>query len=412
MRRTGLILGLIFSVALVLSGCSRTAEERSEQQQAAMEAQGQLPGDLIKVTGCLTAAPDRNAFVVTADRHALTSSTLTATQGETPTFTYELTGDTSNLSAHAGQLVEVTGRLDDSRKDEVDVDDKSEAKLPSVRSGNETVTPAIETETDVEISVRRLHVSSVASTGRDCLQGRRQFLDCGWVEPERQAFSLHNRDVCGTARSSFGLALICGTLISLSACRRELVGHPELEAILARERAPTSAVPAAVWQDARAFYDRRQRALAWVSAKAPTKTTTRGARGSSGRRRSWPQPCGLRRARAACTLTRRSCNGGREDPERAQALAALDVSITTSLLQLMRDVATGRLSPKASTRGGIPVATRPTTSRPSSSRVRKVSKRFSSEWHRAIPSIEDYAKRFARCEARRRSAGRQSLARS
>jgi hypothetical protein len=170
MRRTGLILGLIFSIALVLSGCGRNAEERADQQQAALEAQGQLPDDQIKVTGCLTAAPDRNAFVVTADRHALTSSTLIATQGETPTFTYELTGDTSNLPAHIGQQVEVTGRLDDARS-EVDVDDKSEAKQPSVRSGKDTVTPAIETESEVEINVRRLHVSSVAPTGRTCLSG-------------------------------------------------------------------------------------------------------------------------------------------------------------------------------------------------------------------------------------------------
>ncbi len=170
MRRTGLILGLIFSIALVLSGCGRNAAERAEQQQAALEAQGQLPDDQIKVTGCLTAAPDRNAFVVTADRHALTSSTLTATQGETPTFTYELTGDTSNLPAHIGQQVEVTGRLDDART-EVDVDEKSEATQPSVRSGKDTVTPAIETESEVEINVRRLHVSAVAATGRTCLSG-------------------------------------------------------------------------------------------------------------------------------------------------------------------------------------------------------------------------------------------------
>jgi hypothetical protein len=168
MRRIGLVLGLISSVGLVLSGCNRTAENRSEQQRAALEEQGQLPGDQIKVTGCLTSAPDRNAFVVTPDRDALATSTLTATQGEAPTFTYELAGDTSNLPAHVGQQVAVIGRLDDARKDEVDADDESEVKLPATQSGNDTVTPAIETKTEVEIKVRRLDVSAVMPTGKPC----------------------------------------------------------------------------------------------------------------------------------------------------------------------------------------------------------------------------------------------------
>jgi hypothetical protein len=170
MRRTGLVLGLIFSVGFVLSGCNRTADERADQQRAALEEKGQLPGDLIKITGCLTAAADQNAFVVTADREALASSTLTAAQGEAPTYTYELAGNTSNLPAHVGQQVEVTGRVDEDRKADVDADEKSEVKLPPAQSGKDIVKPAIETEAEVEIKVRRLHVSSVMPTGRPCVQ--------------------------------------------------------------------------------------------------------------------------------------------------------------------------------------------------------------------------------------------------
>jgi hypothetical protein len=168
MRRIGLLLGLIFSVGFVLSGCNRTAEERSDQQRAALEEKGQLPGDQIKITGCLTAAEDRNAFVVTPDQDVLATSTLTATQGEAATYAYELAGDTSKLPAHVGQQVEVTGRLDDSRKDDVDADEKSEVKLPAVQSGKDTVRPAIETESEVEIKVRRLYVASVTATGKPC----------------------------------------------------------------------------------------------------------------------------------------------------------------------------------------------------------------------------------------------------
>lgn len=168
MRHTGVFVGLIFSVALGSAACSRTAEERGEAQEAALEARAGGTGDETTVTGCLTSAADRGAFVVTANRNALTSGAMHAGDGETPTYTYELTGNTADLAQHVGREVEVTGRLDDDRDDEVDIDREEKTELPEVQSGDETVKPAIETETEMNINVRRLSVSSISQTGAAC----------------------------------------------------------------------------------------------------------------------------------------------------------------------------------------------------------------------------------------------------
>ncbi len=172
MHRTGLIIGIIFSVGLG-AACSRSADERADQQRVG-ETDGRATGNEVTVTGCLSAAADRAAFVVTADRNALTSGALHS-GGGTPTYTYELTGNTGDLVAHVGRQVEVTGRLDDDRKDDVQVDDKDKTELPRVQSGDRTVEPVITTETELDINIRRLEVASVRPTGQGCqVQGQGQ----------------------------------------------------------------------------------------------------------------------------------------------------------------------------------------------------------------------------------------------
>jgi hypothetical protein len=168
MRYTGLILGLVASVATASGACSRAADEREQQQQAALDTRGGAGGEEVTVTGCLTGAPDRAAFVVTADRNALTSGALYSGSGEVPTYTYELIGNAGDLTAHVGRQVQVKGRIDDDRDDEVDVETKAKSEGERVQSGNDKVTPAVETNEEMEIKVRRLHVASVTPTGGAC----------------------------------------------------------------------------------------------------------------------------------------------------------------------------------------------------------------------------------------------------
>jgi hypothetical protein len=171
MYRTGLFLGIVMMVALAAS-CARSADEAEGTAVARDSATGAAvdaaTGEEITVTGCLTAAPDRAAFVVTAARDALTSDAMYAGSGGTPTYTYELMGNTGDLNSQVGRQVEVTGRLDDDRNADVDVDKEEKTELPEVQSGDRKVEPIIKTETEIDINVRRLQVAQVTATGLAC----------------------------------------------------------------------------------------------------------------------------------------------------------------------------------------------------------------------------------------------------
>ena len=169
MRLSGSYLPIILGLAVTATACGR-ADERRAEQSAALATRAQQTGKEVTITGCLTAAPDRGAFVVTADRTALASGALSSGSGEVPTYAYELVDSSADLSPHVGRQVEVKGRLDNDRDDEVDVDTKDKSKEPPARVGNDTVTPAIETKEEIEIKVKRLHVISATATGQPCSQ--------------------------------------------------------------------------------------------------------------------------------------------------------------------------------------------------------------------------------------------------
>src|SRR5687768_1692344 len=109
------ILSLLLAAGLGAAACSG----RDDSEQAITGEP--VSGDHVTVTGCLTGAADRAAFVLTADRSALTSGALYSGSGEVPTYTYELVGG-NDLAAHVGRKVSVKGRLDDDRDDEVDAE--------------------------------------------------------------------------------------------------------------------------------------------------------------------------------------------------------------------------------------------------------------------------------------------------
>lgn len=164
MERSGLFLGLILSAALGVVGCGN-ADERAEMQEQALESHAGATGDETTVTGCLTSAPDRAAYAVTVTPEALATA---VNPTKTDTYTYELVGNAADLAQHVGKEVQVMGRLADFG-DEVEVEKKEEATLEPRQSGDEKVTPAIETKTEAEINVRRLHVSTITPTGQPCM---------------------------------------------------------------------------------------------------------------------------------------------------------------------------------------------------------------------------------------------------
>jgi hypothetical protein len=163
MQRNDLGLALVLVATIGVGACSRGNGdvERADNRGSAVETDGQTT-----VTGCLTGAPDGNAFVVTASRDALASTTLNRTTGEVPTYTYELRGGT-DLAAHVGREVEVKGRLDKDRSDEVDVDNRGASQPAAAQAGQEAK-GEVKTREEIEIKVRRLDVTSVRPTGAAC----------------------------------------------------------------------------------------------------------------------------------------------------------------------------------------------------------------------------------------------------
>ena len=164
MRATRNVFWLLIAAAIGAGACSG----RDDDSKQAVPGDP-VRGDDVTVTGCLTGASDRQAFVLTADRNALTSGALYSGSGEVPTYTYELVGS-GDFSSHVGQKVTVKGRLDEGRDDEVDAEAKSKVELPATRSGDDKVTPAVETNEEVEIRVRRLQVQAITPTGASCGQ--------------------------------------------------------------------------------------------------------------------------------------------------------------------------------------------------------------------------------------------------
>jgi hypothetical protein len=169
MRHT--FLGLMVLAALVPACADRESDPREARQEAALEQADRMSGEDVVVTGCLTGNPETNAFVVTAPRNELVSGALYSREGEVPTYTYELVGNAADLAQHIGREVEVHGRLA-GRDDEVDVEQEDKATLEPRRSGEEVVTPHIETETQAEIKVQRLEVSTITPTGQPCRTAR------------------------------------------------------------------------------------------------------------------------------------------------------------------------------------------------------------------------------------------------
>jgi hypothetical protein len=167
MRLSVLLIPAMFAVAVTSTACGR-AEERQATQEAALATRAQTTGKEVTVTGCLSAAPDRAAFVVTADRNALASGAMQSNTGEVPTYTYELVDSSADLTPHVGRQVEIKGHLDPDRDDEVDVQTKDKTREAPARVGGDTVTPAVETKEEIEIQVRRLHVVSATPTGQPC----------------------------------------------------------------------------------------------------------------------------------------------------------------------------------------------------------------------------------------------------
>jgi murein L,D-transpeptidase YcbB/YkuD len=124
-------------------------------------------------------------------------------------------------------------------------------------------------------------------------------------------------------------------------CRQAPSTTPELQAVLAAQKAPRG-ITAAVWKDVQAFYALREQTLAWLAPDGSTAGTARALEAVRAAELHGldPEEYGSSRFQEAVIALDRGS-------DIAQAVADLDVRITASLLQLGRHVAVGRLAPKS-----------------------------------------------------------------
>jgi murein L,D-transpeptidase YcbB/YkuD len=145
------------------------------------------------------------------------------------------------------------------------------------------------------------------------------------------------RPVFPSVISAFALMLV-------SACASAPTSTPELKAVV--QAKALRGVPVEVWKDVQAFYAMRELKLAWTVADGPTALTAAALDALRA-----AESHGLDPAQYGEPELRKALTGLQQheddSPERARAIADLDVRLSAALLQLGRHVATGRLSPRA-----------------------------------------------------------------
>jgi hypothetical protein len=105
------------------------------------------------VTGCLAAGDAANTFVLNAAR----------AEGATDSATYHLVGaNSAELRDHIGEQVRVSGTVTSGTT----VAERSAPQAETDKPEATTGTPTVQTQTDVQI--RRLAVSSVSPQGGKC----------------------------------------------------------------------------------------------------------------------------------------------------------------------------------------------------------------------------------------------------
>ena len=125
--------------------------------------------DQVEVTGCLTSNAQTNQFVLTANANAMTSMTNRAA-GADESFHYQLVGG-NDVASYVGREVVVKGTVEGDEK-EVEIEGEDRSQPPAAeRKRGEEVTPAVETEQEIEMKIAQLHVVSITPTGSACQLG-------------------------------------------------------------------------------------------------------------------------------------------------------------------------------------------------------------------------------------------------
>ena len=116
----------------------------------------------ITVVGCLQTGAQPKQFVLAATADPLAKGVAVATSGAVPNITYQLSGG-SNLDAHVGHRVEITGRTTGQAQKAVATDSTvTRDQIPNKPD------PKVETKEKASIELRDLQIESLKMVSTSC----------------------------------------------------------------------------------------------------------------------------------------------------------------------------------------------------------------------------------------------------
>lgn len=151
-----------FSTVLALIALSLSATASAQQPAAARPSKDDDRKPLT-VVGCLQPGAQANQFVLATTADPLSKGVAVATSGAVPNVTYVLSGGT-NLAAHVGHRVEISGRTTGKAQKAVSTD-SSATKRVEIEGKPD---PKVETKEKVAIEMRDLHIESMKMVSTSC----------------------------------------------------------------------------------------------------------------------------------------------------------------------------------------------------------------------------------------------------
>ena len=151
MRLTVFIAGLALSVSATTAAqqSAATTSERDDKKA-------------ITVTGCLQKGAQPSQFVLAATTDPLAKGVAVATSGSVPNVTYQLSGG-SNLAAHVGHRVEITGTSSGKAQKATATDSNvTRAEVPNQPD------PKVEVKEKAAIELRDLQIESMKMVSTSC----------------------------------------------------------------------------------------------------------------------------------------------------------------------------------------------------------------------------------------------------
>ena len=146
----------IVLAALTLSISTAAAAQDAARQTAEGDRKP------VTVVGCLRPGAQAGQFVLVATPDPLAKGVSVATSGTVPNIAYQLSGG-SNLDAHVGHRVEITGKTTGEAQKAVSTD--SNVKRDSVPGKPD---PKVETKEKAAIELRDLQIDSLKMVSTSC----------------------------------------------------------------------------------------------------------------------------------------------------------------------------------------------------------------------------------------------------